>query len=436
MNISRRLTVVLAFVLFGSTPVLGQSRSGSGPSDPVVPATARPDSSAAAPRSDSAPEPALPTVSVGSGGGLRISSPDGRFQVGLRGRIQALYQHAAHDVETNHLRFGSDYAGRPAVLDESQFRLRRGRLAFSGHVYDPRYGFKVQFELAGTSLSLKDAYMDWSAHGEALHLRAGQFKVPFGRQELTSIFKQQLVDRSVVSGAFADGWDAGAMVWGEPADGRLEYYLGVFNGEGINARGQQDGDNEWAARVVAAPLGSVGYDESARGRPEGLRAALGLNARMNGGWFHDVDGVPGIEGPTETCVAGACRILPGDDATVRTLGADVALRWSGLAATVELFTRRIDPEDPLLPKLDSRGWYADLGAMVSERVEAGVRYAALDPDRAVADDRVREIAPFVDYYLRGHDLKVQADYTFLRWETGADAVLRDRRARVQLLLSF
>ncbi|HKP74114.1 MAG TPA: hypothetical protein VJT67_01165, partial [Longimicrobiaceae bacterium] len=57
--------------------------------------------------------------------------------------------------------------------------------------------------------------------------------------------------------------------------------------------------------------------------------------------------------------------------------------------------------------------------------------------------RTREVTPFANYYVHGHDLKLQADYGFLRSEVpdaragGSRAAwLAERRLRVQLQLQF
>ena len=51
----------------------------------------------------------------------------------------------------------------------------------------------------------------------------GQYKVPFGRQEMTSSGSQQFVDRSLVSNEFARGRDIGVSVQGAVWSNKLEY---------------------------------------------------------------------------------------------------------------------------------------------------------------------------------------------------------------------
>jgi phosphate-selective porin OprO and OprP len=369
--------------------------------------------------------------------------PADTFKLRLSGRVQTLYQHVTPDAEAIRKLHGDAPGTHAEPQTTSLLRIRRGRLVAEGFAYDPRVEYQVQLELAGASVSLKRAYLNYRIRAADVQVRAGKFKVPFGRQQLTSSFQQQQADRSPVSDEFARGDDDGLMVWGAPAGGRIEYYAGVFNGEGNNRNAQQDAANQWAGRVVWAPLGRFPYAGPALEPTPRPLVALGLNANVNGGWLHDVNGVSGLQAPARTCDASACTSDAGDDARVLTAGADVAVRWRGLSASAEVFRRGIDPRQPGLADRRASGWYAQAGSfLVPARLEAGVRHGRLDPDEDRAMDRVRETAPFVSYYLRGHDLKLQADYTLLSTEiadareAGGSAWLRERRLRVQLQFAF
>ena len=70
-------------------------------------------------------------------------------------------------------------------------------------------------------------------------LKAGQFKAPFGRQELTSSGNQQFVDRSIASVLFAPARQIGLQIGGQFGFGTavpdmITYAGGIFNGNGIN----------------------------------------------------------------------------------------------------------------------------------------------------------------------------------------------------------
>ncbi|HEU4883509.1 MAG TPA: porin [Longimicrobium sp.] len=362
------------------------------------------------------------------------------FKLKLSGRVQTLYQHSAPDGDADAKLYGGATGTRPQAQATSLMRIRRGRLVMEGFAYDPRLEYNVQLELAGQSVSLKRAFVNWRLHGADAQLRAGKFKVPFGRQQLTSSFQQQLADRSLVSDEFAKGDDDGVMVWGLPAGGRLEYYAGVFNGEGNNRNSQQDGFNQLAARVAVSPLGAVPYAGPALEGSPRLTFSIGVNGNLNGGWLHEVNGAAGLQPPSRTCTAEGCTVDEGDDARIVHLGADAAVRWRGVSASAELFGRTVDPRQAGLGRREARGWYAQAGAFViPARLEGGVRVGRLDPDADRTMDRVREVTPFANAYVHGHDLKVQVDYTLLSTEV-ADARaggtrgtrLDEGRLRVQL----
>lgn len=421
MLYSREAIAGLAILLSAVLPAPGLAQASTGPQEGPA---AGPDSSAPnapAPDSSKAPAPAPRRLARTA---FSWASPQGDFKISLNGRIQASFER----YDSGRL----PQISGPAPQDLNSFRLRRSRLAVSGYVYSPKLLYKVQVELAGSALSLRDAFVTWKMKGNDAQLSFGQLKAPLGRQELTSIFKQQAVDRSRVSDTFAHGWDAGIMLFGTPRGGRFEYYVGTFNGEGRNKGASDDARPMGVARLVWAPLGSVGYTAGAVTAPEGIRFALGVNGAVNGGWLMDVNGTSGLQAPSATCDATGCTVSPGDDASIRTLGADVAATVGGrFSITGEVFSRRVTPEDGALARRTDHGWYADAGWMaVPGRHEVGIRYGRLD---GPAD--VREVTPFYSYYLAGHDLKVQADYTRLSTYGGPDTI-RDHRFRVQFLATF
>lgn len=361
---------------------------------------------------------------------------DGSYRVDFFGGVQAQYELAIPDGETNRKMLGPDFvAAEPGA--SSLLRIRRARLGAQGHVWTPALQYHVQLELAGSSASLKRVYVNWKVLGSALQLEAGKFKVPFGRQRLTSYTRQQLVDRAVASDEFAKGEDDGVMLWGTPFDGKLAWYAGVFNGEGSNANSQQDARNLWAGRIVWSPLGEVPYAGSALSAPGSPRVALGVAGSVNGGWLYEVNGVPGLQGRRETCAGGVCSVDHGDDATVSQGALEVAAMWGRASVSGEVFRRRIAPAAPGLDEIEAAGWYVQGGVLViPERMEVGGRVGALDRDLSGAAGEVREASPFVNWFIHGDDLKVQADFTWLSTRLESNEWLRDRRTRVALIAVF
>ncbi|HSJ15559.1 MAG TPA: porin [Longimicrobiales bacterium] len=363
-------------------------------------------------------------------------SADGVFRVDLFAGFQALYQLDVPDQDANRLRQGPDFTA-PAVGATSLFRVRRARLGLQGHVWTPDLQYHLQAELAGSAATLKRVYLNWRIHGSALQVEAGKFKPPFGRQQLTSYARQQAVDRAVASDEFARGEDDGVMMWGTPFGGALKYYAGVFNGEGNNRNAQQDGDNLFAGRLVWSPLGRVAYSGPALAPSPEPRIALGAAATLNGGWLFDVNGVPGIQGPTESCVAGACTIDAGDDARVVQWAGELAVRWGPLSASGEYFRRTARPVGAALEDLRAEGWYAQAGGIVvPKRLELGARCSVLDTDDRSRAGEIREVTPFASWFARGHDLKLQADFSLRTTRLADGSSLDERRFRSALVVLF
>jgi hypothetical protein len=70
---------------------------------------------------------------------------------------------------------------------------------------------------------------------------------------------------------------------------------------------------------------------------------------------------------------------------------------------------------------------------VTSRVELAARYQQLDPTDTAANDRVDWTSVGANYYVRGHNLKVQADYTFKHEQ---DSQVNNDLLQVQLQLDF
>lgn len=167
-----------------------------------------------------------------------VQSADGNFRLEFAGRLQADFDAAEGDTRTlTGMKLGS------------QFLVRRARFELDGRLY--RWaGFKIEAEFTD-GISLKDAYLDLAFFPE-LRFRAGQFKVPFGLEELTSSRFIDFVERSLVN-ELAPSRDRGVMLYGDLLQGTFRYFLGGFNGTGEDTS-DNNGDKDLAARLVLAPF--------------------------------------------------------------------------------------------------------------------------------------------------------------------------------------
>lgn len=163
-----------------------------------------------------------------------------------------------------------------------QFDVPRLRVTLSGGVYRPWLRYSFQFDFSRTSgegaSKIKDAILEIRPAGQDYRFQMGQFKVPFGLQQLTSSGRLQFVDRALTDSKFAPGRDMGVMVAGRTAGDRVGYEAGVFNGSGESNR-QTTTAPLWAARVWVEPTGTYALSESAVDAGDGLIWHAGIGVR-------------------------------------------------------------------------------------------------------------------------------------------------------------
>lgn len=135
-----------------------------------------------------------------------------------------------------------DYRSNRSEPTSAQFNLRRVRLYFMGHLFDPDFKYFVQLRAetaenaqAPGSLSL----FDWnftSTHVPWFNVQFGQFKVFFNRAQINSTASMQFAERAMVMDAFTasglDRRDIGITVMNDEELYPVNYYVGVFNGAG------------------------------------------------------------------------------------------------------------------------------------------------------------------------------------------------------------
>ncbi len=179
-----------------------------------------------------------------------IRSTDGNFTLSPVGRLQFDYRNFEDGNRRN--LDGTELTNR--------FLVRRARIGLAGTFYK-YFDFFVEADFGqGASgrdgnVVLTDGFLDIHYWPE-LRLRAGQFKVPFGYEELFSDNNIDFVERSVADN-LVPSRDMGAMVHGSAFDGLVSYALGGFNGSGQNKRDTND-SKDIVGRLVLAPFKQTG----------------------------------------------------------------------------------------------------------------------------------------------------------------------------------
>ena len=124
--------------------------------------------------------------------GFYVRSADDKFSLKIGGRLQAFY--------TLQRTAGTD--------DKSAFAVRDARLILEGNLYGPGLTYKFQPDFGQGFVTLKDFHVDTALTND-VWLRAGQWKRPFSRQQITSSGRLDLADRAITNTAFGAGRDLG-----------------------------------------------------------------------------------------------------------------------------------------------------------------------------------------------------------------------------------
>jgi len=299
-----------------------------------------------------------------------------------------------------------------------RFYLRRARLNASGRFLEE---FEFRFEAdAGGSLSsttglrlqLTDGYIDWKRY-KAASVRVGQFKTPYGYEQLYPDPRLLTPERSLASDRLTFSRQLGLQIGGEFLDGRVSYATGLFNGNGANNSGN-DGDQFLYAGRVAGIL------------HQGKETKLSLGANGFTSHDHALTTPPEFGFDSTPATPAADNVFAGQ----RT-GAGVDLQWQiwRFDVWVEALQVEFEPDNALpASSFDGRGGYVQAGFfIVPSRLQAVLKYDTFDPNDGVDDDDQETWTAGANVLFKADDIKLQAHY--LRsdvpgGETESKAILR------------
>lgn len=283
-----------------------------------------------------------------------------------------------------------DASALPLGVDEpasSVFELRRIRFGTELD-YEGWLSGKIELDLA-YSARLADAFVD-VAFSEAVALRAGQFKRPFSRIELTSSTRTLTIERGVRIRGLEDvgaipgeeyflldegmyaGRDVGAEIHG--AAGGFGYAAGIFSGEGANRR-EERGSKAYAARATYRPIAPLEVGMAWTRQPTGPLDPL--EGEIEGtAWSVDAEWgrfrAPGLH------VLG--EVVIGDDPLVMAGGEPAAMVGAQVVA----------------------GWFMAREGRV-EGVEPVFRASYGDPDTDAGGDHGVLVTPGLNLYFTGRN---------------------------------
>jgi phosphate-selective porin OprO and OprP len=153
------------------------------------------------------------------------------------------------------------------------FDIRRARVDLKGSV-TPFFSYRLQADLVDKPKMI-DAYGEIKL-ADYFSITAGQFKIPFSMENLTSSNKLEMIDRSQVVEALVarskdvignqNGRDIGIQVGGTFLKVKdipvIEYRLGVFNGSGINVADTANNEKDVSGRLLFTPVKGFSFGGS------------------------------------------------------------------------------------------------------------------------------------------------------------------------------
>ena len=146
-----------------------------------------------------------------------LRSSDGNFTLMPLGYLQAQY---------------NVYKGDGAPPDT--FIMRRARFGVQGN-YGQQLDYAFSLE-SGSTLTIRDMYLDFKP-SQYFNIMGGQYRVPFSQEVLQNETAFEFVDLSINSLLYPNASGAyrtpGVDVHGELGGGHVQYWAGIFNGQGV-----------------------------------------------------------------------------------------------------------------------------------------------------------------------------------------------------------
>lgn len=254
-----------------------------------------------------------------------------------------------------------------------RFQLRRMRITVKG-AFQENFEFTLQPEFGNNAISgvngyraqFADAFLAWTRY-PAFNVQVGQFKTPFGYEQLLPDIRVPTVERSLPNDQLTVGRQIGIGLAGTLPKNAFSYSVGAFNGNGVN-----NGANDNDQFMFAGRLGATVWSRDAD------RLAFGVNGF-----------------------------------TTRDTGVFVGRRHGG-GVDAQLSLGRFDLQAELLRVRSGGladggsalvGWY-----FVPRALQAIVRYERFRADTAAANTTSDGWVFGVNYYVKGDDIKLAFNY--------------------------
>ena len=328
----------------------------------------------------------------------------------LGGYIQVNFEDG--DVSAFEGRFGLT-----ALKD--RFRLRRARINLTGD-FAEKFDFKVEGDFENsdglsssrTAFEATDIFINWHQFAEA-NIKVGQWKAPFGLEQITPDPSLIIIERSLPTGALTPERQIGVQVWGKPFTNvwpeqkdLLTYYAGIFNGNGRNTSINDNNNFMYVGRLELMPFkGKIfGQDSSLKlgGDVLNSRDDKGTNISQTLNLLVNADGslsafvLPGADERTAWSVDTWFNLGPFD-----LIGEYFQEKVNG---------RTVNGMPPGFADFTTNGYYITAAYfLIPKKLQAAVRWEDLNPGQ-MGNDGIHSITGGLNYYIHGDDLKLMINY--------------------------
>lgn len=364
-------------------------------------------------------EPAPPPIDVHPGGS--------EYKLTLGGYIQMNLE--SGDVSAFEGRFG-------ATALKDRFRLRRARISLTGD-FAEQFDFKIEgdFEQSDaaitalksinpatgatttvtnsnrTEFSGTDIFINYHGIPE-MNLKVGQYKAPFGLENLTPDTLIYTIERSLPTGAIVPERQIGAMLWGKPLANAapdykdfVTYYAGMFNGNGRNFNNNDNNEFLYVGRLEVQPW---------KGNLMGVESSL----KLGGDYFYGRDDVG-----TNISPALNLKVNPDGSLTSFTLTSadernafsfDAWWRVGRFDLIAEYLEEHVDGRTvngvSAMPDFTTNGFYVQGSYfLLPKKLQAVVKWEQLNPGQR-GNDGIQSITGGLNYYIHGDNVKAMANY--------------------------
>jgi phosphate-selective porin OprO and OprP len=315
------------------------------------------------------------------------------------------------DVSAFEGRFGE------TALDD-RFRIRRARINLTGD-FAEQFDFKIEGDFGQgdglnsnrTAFSGTDIFVNWHQFPEA-QIKVGQWKAPFGLEQLTPDTTLLFAERSLPTGAITPDRQIGAQLWGKPfasiwpeQKDLVTYYAGIFNGNGRNVSVNDNNQFMYVGRLESTLFKDffgknsylkVGADVLNSRDDTGTNISPSLNLLVNDDGSLSPFVLPSPDERTAWSVDAWLKMGPFD------------LIGEFLQEHVE--GRTVNGEPPAFANFTTDGYYVT-GAyyLIPKKLQVAARWEHLNPGQK-GNDGISSITGGLNYYIRGDDLKLMLNY--------------------------